>query len=215
MAIRRTLCSALSSFALAVFAVAGALGLTACGGNADAGASSSASGASSEQTATPSPSIDTRPTPASSAGPARNLPKPELPAAAKENTKAGFEAFTQYWFDTVTYALETGDAEPLKSASLVSCKMCASYADSASSARSAGGWRVGPRWAVSGFSSDMKLDPLGQAVGYFVMNESASQVISTDGSVSKSRAAGKIDGAQALYGKFESGSWRTSEAGRA
>lgn len=205
---RRTLRSALS-----VFALASVLGLTACGSGlggpgAQGAASASASG-------TPTPTVDSRPTPASSTGPARNLPKPELPAAARENTEAGFRAFTQYWFDTVTYALETGDTAPLKAISLDSCKMCASYISSASTARSDGGWRVGPRWTLVDFSSDMKLDPMGQAVGYFSMKESQSHVISADGSVGKSRAGGMVDGAQSMYAKFENGAWLASEAGMA
>src|SRR5437899_770958 len=78
--------------------------LSACG-------SSPGTGAAPSVTASPSPppSVDSRPTPASSKGPARNVPKPELPEAAKQNTKEGFAAFTQYWFDTIAYSLETAD----------------------------------------------------------------------------------------------------------
>jgi hypothetical protein len=212
MAIRRsTLRSALPALVLA-----SALALSACSGGADAESQVSPTGsASASATATPTPTADPRPTPASSTGPARNLPKPELPAAAKENTKAGFEAFTQYWFDTATYALETGDTAPLKAVSLESCKMCASYIESGKTAKTSGEWRVGPRWTISGFVTDMRLDPLGQVVAYFSMEESASQIIGHDGKPIKSRAGGKLKNAQALYAKFENGAWLTSEAGTA
>lgn len=212
MAIRR--CTLRS--ALPVLVLASALALSACSGRADTESQVSPTGsASASATAPPTPTADPRPTPASSTGPARNLPKPELPAAAKENTKAGFEAFTQYWFDTVTYALETGDTGPLKAISKPDCKMCASYIDSGKTAKANGGWRVGPKWTISDFVTDMKLDPLGQTVAYFSMAESASQVVGSDRKVSKSRPGGKLKNAQALYAKFENGAWLTSEAGTA
>ncbi|MDQ0259436.1 DUF6318 family protein [Sinomonas atrocyanea] len=212
MAIRR--CTLRS--ALPVLVLASALALSACSGGADAESQRPPTGpASASATATPTPAADSRPTPASSTGPARNLPRPQLPAAAKENTKAGFEAFTQYWFDTVTYALETGDTGPLKAVSKPDCKICVSYIKSGETAKADGGWRVGPQWTISDFVTDMRLDPLGQAVAYFSMEESASQVIGPDRKISRSRAGGKLKTAQALYAKFENGAWLTSEAGTA
>lgn len=215
MAIRRTLRSALSTFALAIFALTAALGLTACGGNADAGASPSASGAAGTSSGTPTPAVDPRPTPASFAGPARNLPKPELPAAAKENTEAGFAAFTQYWFDTITYGLETGDTAPLKAISKSDCKICNGYVARADRVSAGDGWNVGPRWTVKGFTSDLKLDPLNQAVGYFLIDETSSFQFTNQGSASKSRGKANDNGAKAIYGIHDGTRWITSEAGSA
>jgi hypothetical protein len=212
MAIRRsTLRSALPALVLA-----SALALSACSGGADAESPVSPTGsASASATATPTPTADPRPTPASSTGPARNLPKPELPAAAKENTKAGFEAFTQYWFDTVTYALETGDTGPLKAISKPDCKICNGYIARADKVAGGNGWNIGPRWTVKGFSTTLKLDPLGQAMGYFLIDESAATQYSRNGAVAKSQQSLSDDAPKAIYAIYANGKWLTAQAGNA
>ncbi|MBL0704537.1 DUF6318 family protein [Sinomonas cellulolyticus] len=201
---RRTLRSALSTLALA-----GTLGLTACGAGTSGPEAQGTPSAAASGTASPAP--DARPTPASSTGPARNLPKPELPAAAKENTEAGFKAFTQYWFDTATYSLETGDSGPLEAISDSGCKVCNGYlADSR-----AGGWTVGPRWLSTGFSSDMKLDPAGQAVGYFMLEEGTSRWFDADGKLTKERSGGNNGKPKAIYASYTNGAWTARQLGQA
>lgn len=205
---RRTLRSALS-----VFALASVLGLTACGSGlagpgAQGAASASASGA-------PTPTVDSRPTPASSTGPARNLPKPELPAAARENTEAGFRAFTQYWFDTVTYALETGDTAPLRAISKPDCKICIGFAHEAETSNVDGKWTIATKWTITSFRSDLKLDPLRQAVGYFLIDETRSADFNADGTLATSRPAKTNDKLRAMYAVYGAGVWTASQAGNA
>jgi hypothetical protein len=206
MAIRRSLRSALS-----VLMLASVLGLSACGGGAGAEAKGSPGTSASAAPSSPTPSIDPRPTPASSTGPARNLPKPELPAAARENTKAGFEAFTQYWFDTATYALGSGDKASLAAISAGDCKVCNGYLADISS----GGWSVGPKWTTSGFTSDMNLDPLGQAVGYFMLDEEPSRFYDVSGNVKKDRKGGNSGQAKAIFASYTDGQWKTRQLGQA
>ena len=43
------------------------------------------------------------------------MPVPELPEAAKAETKEGLEAFARYWFALLNYAYETGDMSGLNS----------------------------------------------------------------------------------------------------
>ncbi|WP_235781458.1 DUF6318 family protein [Sinomonas notoginsengisoli] len=205
---RRTLRSALPVLALACV-----LGLSACGGGA--GADAGGSPAAAPETAASTPSVDTRPTPASSTGPARNIPKPELPAAAKENTEAGFAAFTQYWFDTVTYALETGDTGPLKAVSKPDCKICNGFADEAQQSNARGNWTIPTTWKVNSFHSDLKLDPLGQAVGYYLIGESSSADFHADGSLATARPSKSNDTPRAMYAVFQQGSWVAAQAGNA
>lgn len=208
MAIRR--CTLRS--ALPVLALASALALSACVGRADVQAQDSpTASASATSTATPTPTVDPRPTPASSTGPARNLPKPELPAAAKENTKAGFEAFTQYWFDTAVYGLSTGDKDPLAKISADDCKICNSYIEDMSK----GGWTTGIRWTTSGFVSDLKLDPLGQAVGYFMLDEEPSQWYSASGTLTKQNRGGNSGKPKAIYAAYRDGAWMACQLGQA
>lgn len=212
--LRSSLCCLFFS-ALLVFLAP--LGVAGCGAP-DAGlASSSASPSSRTTTAVPpaSPSPDPRPTPASSAGPARNLPRPALPEAAKQNTQEGFAAFTQYWFDTVTYARETGDTEPLRAASLPTCKMCQLQITKASEIHAGGGWSVGPVRTVRRFETDLLLDPNRNAVGYFFLDESGSATFSSDGSIFSQYPAATANGSQTIYAHFDGMMWITAEAGRA
>lgn len=60
-------------------------------------------------TATPTPAPSAVYKPADANGRAENVPVPEMPALAKENSKEGLEAFVKYWFETYSYATETGD----------------------------------------------------------------------------------------------------------
>ncbi|WP_415857369.1 DUF6318 family protein, partial [Sinomonas sp. G460-2] len=153
------------------------LGLAACGsGPGDAvpsGTSSSGPSVLSGSSSAP-PTPDSRPTPASSRGPARNLPKPVLPEAAKQNTKEGFAAFTQYWLNTVTYAFETGDAKPLTDTSDKSCKVCERFVQDSETLHGRSGWSIGPTWTVQDFSSDMRTDPYQRVLGRFLGIESPS-----------------------------------------
>ncbi|WP_428985732.1 DUF6318 family protein [Sinomonas terricola] len=184
-----------------------ALLLPACSGAPKAeGPSASASPSS-----TPTP--DPRPTPASSNGPARNVPRPVLPEAAKQNTKEGFAAFTQYWFDTVTYGLETGDSGPLREISLPDCKMCASWITSSNNVSRTGQWQIAPRWNASSFVSDMTPDSEGRIVGNFTLEESESKTYSSAGVVIEENRGGRLTGIQSIYAERSNESWVTAEAG--
>ena len=211
MALRRTLRSALPGFLLAVLI---GLVLSSCGSPANPGPAPSPTSASAGQSSPP-PTPDPRPTPASSTGPARNQPKPVLPDAAKQNTKEGFAAFTQYWFDTVTYGLETGDSGPLKEISLPDCKMCNGYLSEAENVSGGAGWHVGPRWKVSGFTSDMSVDPAGQALGYFFLEESPSEDYLPTGE-RKERLEPEADKhPKTIYALHRKGRWFAAQAGQA
>ncbi|MGY3566062.1 DUF6318 family protein [Sinomonas sp. RB5] len=210
MAIRR--CTLRS--ALPVLAFASALALSGCSGGADAESQGPPTASpSASATATPTPSVDSRPTPASSTGPARNLPKPEMPAAAKENTKAGFEAFTQYWLDTVTYAYETGDSAAITAVSDPGCKVCASMKKTVDSLYAGNGWSKGPKWTVSDFHSTMKIDPAGRAEGFYLVTEAPNQRFDASGRVTKDMKGTAEPAAQVIYGIFKAGEWKTAETG--
>ena len=202
-----------SVFAVLAGVVAVCLALTACGPRSGEAAPSGASTSAAPVSSPPTP--DPRPTPASSTGAARNLPRPELPAIAKQNTKEGFAAFTQYWLDTVTYGLETGDAGPLKEISFPDCKMCNGYIERAETAKSKGEWNVGPKWTVQAFQSNMTLDPLGQCEGLFFLEESGSIRYSSPGVAFKSIEATRDESPKAAYAAYTSDGWKMSQAGRA
>lgn len=59
-----------------------------------------------------------------STSPADAATKPALPDAATKATKAGAEAFIQYYWDLINYAEVTGDVKPLRRTSGSSCDGC-------------------------------------------------------------------------------------------
>lgn len=200
-------------FAVLAGVVAVCLALTACGPGPGAAAPSGATTSAAPVSSPPTP--DPRPTPASSTGAARNLPRPELPAIAKQNTKEGFAAFTQYWLDTVTYGLETGDSGPLKEISLPDCKMCTGYIERAETAKSKGEWNVGPKWTVSSFSTDMRLDVNRTALGYFILGESASSQYGPEGQLVDQLTPEYDKDPKAIYAMYNDGRWLCAQAGQA
>ncbi|MDQ0095438.1 DUF6318 family protein [Paeniglutamicibacter psychrophenolicus] len=132
----------------------GALVLTAagCGGNAEPveptgkSPAPTATASSSPPTSSPSPTAKPTPTPvpASSKGPAKNWPVPQMPEAAKENSEEGIAAFTKYYFELVDYTVLTYDTKPIKSVTEHSCKLCGEQLiDPADSNAGQGGWQVG------------------------------------------------------------------------
>ncbi|MGO3140349.1 MAG: DUF6318 family protein [Galactobacter sp.] len=62
--------------------------------------------------------------PATETSPAKNVPVPEYPEAAKANTEDGQKAFIEYWFKTYDYAMDTGDPSLFKAASDPDCEYC-------------------------------------------------------------------------------------------
>lgn len=123
-----------------------AVTLTACGGDADdpaTGTPASAQSASAEASPEPSGSKDAVSSegasgsstaspeasggsfvPASSEGPAQNVPVPEMPAAAKEQTQEGLEAALEYWWEAAYYLKSTGDSLPMERVSMNGCVVC-------------------------------------------------------------------------------------------
>lgn len=129
-----------------------ALSLTACGGDpepaetttappstqpaAESSPASSPGTASGATTPAASPSDNTTTSaaagsassgdyvPASADGPAQNVPKPEMPAAMKEETEEGAEAAVEYFWDALHYAEQTGDTELLDETYSEYCEFC-------------------------------------------------------------------------------------------
>lgn len=208
------------------------LALTACaGGGADSGASSasttttapaasSTSAAASSSTGGASASASDATTsgaageyvPASSKGPAQNVPKPVMPAAVKENTPEGAEAAVKYWWEAVNYLQQTNDPEPLKSISMEECNLCSAHIKTIKRIYGDGGWATGENFAVNSVSMEKKKD--------FTL---ATVAISTDDSATFNADGVKVDQAPADAGtdapwgvllKFDSnkGQWVVREA---
>lgn len=96
--------------------------------------------------------------PASADGPAQNVPVPVLPDAAKEFSKEGLIAFAEYWYETLGYAFETGDPEPMMEITATGCPTCEAMKQAVESWHEEGRWIVGGQMIVS--STDTSFDPV-------------------------------------------------------
>ncbi|UUX57667.1 DUF6318 family protein [Glutamicibacter halophytocola] len=82
--------------------------------------------------------------PATSLGPAENVPLPKMPSIAKGNSKESADAFAQYYFALINYTVESNDPEPIKQNSSRKCEVCGTaIIDPAGRAQITGKWQVG------------------------------------------------------------------------
>lgn len=88
--------------------------------------------------------------PASADGPAENVPVPKLPKAARERSERGLKAFVKYWYETLSYAYETGDLGPLHDASGSQCAGCQRVDETISEWHAEGKWLSGGKLLVVG-----------------------------------------------------------------
>jgi len=65
------------------------------------------------------------------------------PALADQNSKAGLEAFTKYWFALLNYGYQTGDLKTWKSVRSPQCLFCSNLESGIVGDYSTGGWQVG------------------------------------------------------------------------
>lgn len=109
--------------------------------------SSSASG-SSTKAASPTPqSASPTPIAASSKGPAKNWPVPEMPPAAKKKTLKGAAAFAEYYFELIEYTAVTNDPAPIAKASSSDCDLCQDdIIKPAKANKKSGGWSTGGKF---------------------------------------------------------------------
>ncbi len=87
--------------------------------------------------------------PATSTSPAKNVPKPVMPEAAKKKDLDGQKAFIQYWIATYNYMRESGDAAPFLAACEKTSKFCAGSVKNLDDFKREGIWRVGGTVAMS------------------------------------------------------------------
>ncbi|PXA69055.1 hypothetical protein CVS29_00250 [Arthrobacter psychrochitiniphilus] len=86
--------------------------------------------------------------PATETGPAENVPVPVLPEKAKEFSKEGLIAFTEYWYQTLGYAFETGDPDPMMAITGAACPSCEAMKVAVVPWHSEGRWIMGGQMMV-------------------------------------------------------------------
>ena len=142
---------------------AAALALSACTGPAGAEPSASpapVASATAIESPTPSPTPASAPTykPASEDGPAENVPVPELPGAATEETEEGAKAFAAYWYELLGYAYESGDTQEVRSVTSSRCSRCEKALKVIDDWHTNGRWLVGGELETTGFGDEISAD---------------------------------------------------------
>jgi hypothetical protein len=135
------------------------MSVTACsGGGTPPPGSPPADAQSPSAPSTPTPAATPTPTatykPADANGKAQNVPIPELPKAAKAETKEGLEAFARYWYSTLSYAYETGDIAPMELVSSPTCVSCGRVKKVVQGWHSEGRWLAGGKLVVEGVQTN-------------------------------------------------------------
>lgn len=158
-----------SSFARArpaVLALTIALLLSGCQGGATPGSTASQTGSTtaaptsslSVPAASATPAAPAEYKPADAAGKAQNVPVPVMPELAKENSKAGLEAFIGYYYAVKNYANETGDISSLSMLNSPECTACSTLLDGTSDSYINGRWMAGGRITIPSMELDWKAD---------------------------------------------------------
>ena len=177
---------------------------------ASAGPSESATlSATPTPTATPSGAYK----PADASGPAQNVPVPVLPEVAKTRTKEGLEAFTRYWYETLSYAYETGDQVPLSSVTANGCATCEAARNVISNWYSDGRWLEGGKISTPAVETSFMQAPDGTYQVVVQVQQSDLRAYKEDGTSSDS-VVPATDAAQIFLVMYSTLGWTLHDVQR-
>ncbi len=149
--------------------------------------------------------------PADAMGKAQNVPVPEMPELAKENSKAGLEAFIGYWYATYSYATETGDLGLWSQSTDVTTISGAAYKKAVELNYTNGRWVVGGRittpvievlWQNGLDQHPAKVQVLQEQIQYFDADGSSGQQMTPE-----------YNTAEAVMVSYRNGSWQVIDNG--
>ncbi|WP_308196382.1 DUF6318 family protein [Paenarthrobacter sp. TYUT067] len=207
----------------AVAALAFAVLLCGCQGSSTPGSPASPTGTT---TATPTSSAsspialpgsattETAPAlykPADAKGKAQNVPVPVMPDLAKENSKAGLEAFIGYWYAQQNYAAETGDQSMWSQLSAPECQTCKRIEKGISDSHIHGRWSVGGSisipaieslWLDGARNQQAKVQVIQEQIDYF----------NADGTPGRASEAA-TNSAFGLFATYGSAGWTVTNLG--
>ena len=149
--------------------------------------------------------------PADAKGKAQNVPVPVMPELAKENSKAGLEAFIGYWYATYSYATETGDLEPWSLGTDTTTVSGAAYKKAVELNYTSGRWVAGGRistpvievfWKEGSDPQPAKVQVLQEQIEYFDADGSSGQ-----------QTTPAYNTAEAVMVTYRSGRWQVVDNG--
>lgn len=147
----------------------------------EAASSSSASEASAEET----PGADGEYVEASADGPAQNVPKPEKPALADEESYEGAQAFLDYLADARAYAWQTGDTSLIREITAEECESCTEEYDDIDEVYKSGGWASSGQETIQIIDTDMPIDSFGFPAPRAEVDYPGLTIWDSDGSISQ------------------------------
>ncbi|WP_223944504.1 DUF6318 family protein [Arthrobacter sp. StoSoilB20] len=207
----------------AALAVGLALLLTGCQGGSPPGLQTSESGsttvsptsssavpAASATSSAPSPSAVYKP--ADAKGKAQNVPVPVMPELAKENSKAGLEAFIGYWYATYSYAIETGELGAWKKITDTTLPVAVAHEASVNLNYKAGRWMAGGTLKTPVIDVLWNESESGAISAKVQVIQEAIQYFDADGSKGQNDSAGS-NTADALFASYTGGAWKVTNYG--
>ncbi|MCP2048485.1 UNVERIFIED_ORG: hypothetical protein J3D58_002557 [Paenarthrobacter nicotinovorans] len=144
--------------------------------------------------------------PADASGKAQNVPVPVMPELARENSKAGLEAFIGYW-----YATETGDLGPWGRGTDVTTLSGAAYKKAVEVNYAEGRWVVGGRittpvievlWRDQADPQAAKVQVLQEQIQYFDADGNSGQ-----------QPTPEYNTAEAVMASYRNGGWQVIDNG--
>lgn len=144
--------------------------------------------------------------PATEQGPAENVPVPALPDKAKEFSKEGLIAFTEYWYSTLGYAFETGDPEPMLAISGPDCKTCAAMSKAVASGHKDGKWIMGGTMEITTPTTTFNVMPDGTYQATTLARQNQVRYFKADGTLSTDFGVTVARG-DILIGSFTDNQW--------
>jgi hypothetical protein len=186
---------------------------TQTAGQPSSSSSPASTDASASASASASAPASSEPSPASSAGPAANLPVPVKPALADEYSAEGLEAFTKYWFELFSYGYETNDWVPFEAVTGQNCRTCNQVKEVVQGIYKEGQWISGGEFEVISFSTDFRTNTEG-SVQVFVDNEQAEiTYFGKNGSAFPPEPTTKAM-VDVIFASYAQGGWTALDFGR-
>jgi hypothetical protein len=207
----------------AIVAAAGAIVLVGCQGEAGENKppssveSTQATAGSSPSDPIPSPSEaggSPAPTPASSNGPAANIPVPEKPALADENTREGLEAFTRYWFELLNHGYTTNNWNAFDTETDPGCRTCGSIKANVLELYAQGRWVQGADISVVSFSTKFEESLTGSITSFVENQQNEIVYFESDGTVLKVTPKQPSPVLDVVIATWEQGSWLMLDYGQ-
>lgn len=161
--------------------------------------------------ATPTPTASYKP--ADATGKAQNVPVPELPEAAKAETKEGAIAFAKYWYAALNYAYQTGDFGPLDAITGPGCRMCAKVRPGIVEWNSEGRWIAGGLVVVKGAFTEFVKTAEGHYQVTTQLEQPGGSLHRADASIEESVPASQVL-ADIMSVRFTGGVWNAVDVDR-